>query len=298
MVSISEIKDPLERYLAFLRERDAIYQRKASGEPWPWTDNPILQQYKFTEVYRERDRTSLHYQETVRNRYGDAPIVFPATVLYRWFNRMETCNWFFNQPMYGNQSAFERFIETGDEDVLFDIIEKIPTPHVTGSFIINGMPGYTKGVGVMNYFIHWCKKPWLKTWESWRKIPPNLLTMNEWIRTDAVGLGSFMSAQLVADLKYRPFMLNVSDWWTWASPGPGSQRGLNVVHGRPMMQSWNAKEWLEKIQELRIIENEELFPELGPFHAQDTQNHLCEYGKYEKVRTNKGRPRQVYHVTS
>jgi hypothetical protein len=297
MTRISEIQDPLERYLAFIVERDQIYQRKQAGIPWPWTTDTILSSYRFTEIYRERDRTSLHYQKTIRDRYGDGSFVLPATVLYRWFNRMETCDHFFNQPDFGNQSVFERYIETGDLSILQNCLERIPTPHVTGAFIINGKPGYMKGDGVLFYFHEWCQKQWLIKWNMWRVDPPTLQEMYDWLREDCNGLGPFMAAQLVADLKYVQFMQDVEDWWTWAAPGPGSQKGLNVVLGRPFVQPWNAKEWLLEIQNLRSIENEMLEPKgLGPFHAQDTQNHCCEFSKYTKVSTGTGRPRQVYRV--
>jgi hypothetical protein len=141
----------------------------------------------------------------------------------------------------------------------------------------------------------WAQKPWAATWEFWSQYPPLLEGMYEWLRRDSRGLGSFMAAQLVADLKYVSFMRDTPDWWSWASPGPGSKKGLNIIQGRSMDASWKDAEWLKGIQELNKYENEKLAEYgLGPFHCQDTQNHLCEWSKYEKVRTGVGRPRQVY----
>jgi hypothetical protein len=300
-MNIQEIKDPFERYIAFLIERNKIYHRKTAGEPWPWTTDPILQAYRFTEVYRERDRTSLHYQKTIRNFYGATPLVLPGTVLYRWYNRISTCDGLFNEPdVITNRSVFEMYMDHNcyRPEILFNCIKKLPTPHVTGAFIINGAQGYSKGMGVAVHFHEWCEKPWQKQWETWLQSPPTLQEMYDWLKTGATGLGSFMTAQIIADLKYLPFMQNVPDWWTWAAPGPGSMRGLNVVHGRDLNAKWNEADWLECIQELRKAENERLADYgLGPFHAQDTQNHCCEYSKYTKVMMGLGRPRQVYqHV--
>jgi hypothetical protein len=167
---------------------------------------------------------------------------------------------------------------------------------VTGAFIINGAQGHSKGIGVAIQFHEWCQKPWEGAWGVWTANPPTLQDMFIWLRKEATGLGSFMGAQLVADLKYLPFMKEVEDWWTWASSGPGSQRGLNAIVGRDMNIKWNEKEWWKQLQVLREAENKQLTPlGLGPFHAQDTQNHCCEFSKYEKVRLGIGRPRQVYH---
>jgi hypothetical protein len=295
-MSITDLEDPFDRYAAFIRERNEIYHKKTGGQPWPWTEDRILQSYRFTDIYRERDRTSLHYQTTVRNRYGEDPIVLPATVLYRWYNRIITCDALFNEPDFSNQSAFERYIFSNCEkaSIIYDLINELPTPHVTGAFIINGAQGYAKGIGVAIQFHEWCQKPWREQWEQWTSFPPTLQDMFIWLRENASGLGSFMGAQLVADLKYLPFMeQKVEDWWTWAAPGPGSQKGLNAVLGRPMDQHWNEKEWQVEIQCLNLRENEAL-KDLGPFHCQDTQNHCCEFSKYEKTRLGLGRPRQIF----
>jgi hypothetical protein len=295
-MSITDIEEPIDRYFAFIRERNEIYHRKTSGQVWPWTEDAILQSYRFTEIYRERDRTSLHYQKMIRKYYTqDDAWVFPATVLYRWFNRIETCEHFFGEPDFGNTSVFERYAEERDLRILLECLAKIPTPHVTGAFIINGKQGHDKGEGVLCYFHEWFKKPWEEKWQEWLlEKPPLLREMYDWVRKDSSGLGPFMAAQLVADLKYLPFMHNVEDWWIWAAPGPGSMKGLNLVMNRPIDQPWGQALWLTTLQELNRIENDAL-KDLGPFHCQDTQNHCCEFSKYEKARLGIGRPRQVFH---
>lgn len=293
--AIMEIIDPIDRFVSFIHEREAVRLRRKNGSPWPWTDDPILQTYRFTNIHREDDAVSLHYQKTIRSRYGEDAMVLPATVLYRWFNRPSTCDFLFNEPDLGNISRFEEYILKGDEDTLQCSLEMIPPPHVTGAFIINGAPGYSKGEGVLQYFFNWCQKPWQDHWKLWREFPPSLEEMYHWIHKDATGLGSFMTAQIIADLKYLPFIRNVRDWWTWAAPGPGSMRGLNVVRGYGMFESWNHSEWLEEL----CVLNEQVTPMLKErgidrLHNQDLQNCLCEYSKYTKTATGKGRPRQVF----
>jgi hypothetical protein len=293
-MNISSIQDPLARFIAFIEEREAIRQRRESGKPWPWTQNIILQTYRFTNINRENDKVSRHYQKTIRDRYGDSSLTLAGTLLYRWFNRISTCDVFFNEPDLGNESTFERYVNTHDLKVLQECLEQIPTPHVTGAFIIQGKPGYAKGEGVLQYFDNWCRtRPWEDIWMIWREEPPLLSQMYEWI--DGQGLGSFMKGQIVADLKYMPWMHNVADWWNWATPGPGSMKGLNIVFGRPMMTTWQKGEWLEDLQRLSSW----VMPELEKvgidrLHNQDLQNCLCEYSKFTKVMTNAGRPRQRF----
>jgi hypothetical protein len=292
---ISVIDDPKERYFAYIQERENIYQKKVAGETFPWTDDTILQTFRFCDIYRERDKTSRHYQKTVREHYGDDPLVLPATVLYRWFNRISTCDAIFNAPYRDqNRSAFEQAIYRDDLNVLLECIDAIPPPHVTGAFIITGAPGYSKSHGVIEYFKVWMENhDWVTKWQEWKADPPLLIEMNNWLKSS--GLGSFLTAQLVADLKYVPCFLETSaDWWSFVAPGPGSMRGLNIVLGRPMFQAWNNQNWLDEIQKLNEEENIRFAGKLPQFHCQDTQNHCCEYSKYSKVMFELGRPRQVY----
>src|SRR5579859_5595828 len=47
-----------EEFYAFMRKREGIRLARAAGKPAPWTDDPILRKYSFTNVKREHDRTS------------------------------------------------------------------------------------------------------------------------------------------------------------------------------------------------------------------------------------------------
>jgi hypothetical protein len=46
------------RVVAWTVERETIRKRKESGQPWPWTDDPILRAGAFCNVHREHDRVS------------------------------------------------------------------------------------------------------------------------------------------------------------------------------------------------------------------------------------------------
>lgn len=120
----------------------------------------------------------------------------------------------------------------------------------------------------------------------------------------AQGLGSFMAAQVVADLKYFApyFDANLSiptsaaaDWWTFAASGPGSRRGLNRVMSQPVDAPWREPKWRDTLTLLHRSLLPLLPASIGTrLSAQDVQNCLCEFDKYERARTGEGTPKQLY----
>jgi hypothetical protein len=108
-------------------------------------------------------------------------------------------------------------------------------------------------------------------------------------------MGSFLSAQVIADLKYTPWLADAPDWWSWAASGPGSRRGLNLVCGFPAEQPWREDRWFDMLTLLREdIKKDLRKSQILEMHAQDTQNCLCEYSKWYKVSRGVGRPRALY----
>jgi hypothetical protein len=112
---------------------------------------------------------------------------------------------------------------------------------------------------------------------------------------DQKDMGSFMTGQVIADVKYAT-LRHAKDWSTWAISGPGSKRGLNRVIGRDKRAKWKEADWKECLDELYDKISPKIFQAGMPdIHAQDLQNALCEWDKYERVRLGEGRPRSLYN---
>ena len=80
-----------ERFLTFMRKREALRLKKEAGEPWPWTDDDILNTYKFTNVKREHDRTTRWMREHWTGPNEGRPpeeIIFNCA-LFRYFGTSE-----------------------------------------------------------------------------------------------------------------------------------------------------------------------------------------------------------------
>ena len=105
-------------FFMFARERHNIYLRRQQGLPRPWTDDHILNTCRFTNVYRELDKTTVWFRERVREPLRSKPEVLLATVLFRWFNRILTGEALFLQTFMSEEgdvrSAFEKFLIDGD----------------------------------------------------------------------------------------------------------------------------------------------------------------------------------------
>ena len=109
------------------------------------------------------------------------------------------------------------------------------------------------------------------------------------------GLGSFMAAQVVADLKNtkKHRLTTASDFYSWCAHGPGSLRGMAWVNEVPKVTPSEFKHcmpWLHEEVKERLADS--IVPEI---HAQDLQNCLCEFDKYMRVSTGSGRSKRMYN---
>ncbi|NOK33069.1 hypothetical protein HMI49_07660 [Corallococcus exercitus] len=80
-----------DTYWRFAAERQNVFFRRLSGSTPPWTEDPVLRSFRFTNVYRASDRVS---QYLIRRVIYEGPQqeeeVFFRTLLFKLFNRIET----------------------------------------------------------------------------------------------------------------------------------------------------------------------------------------------------------------
>jgi hypothetical protein len=115
--------------------------------------------------------------------------------------------------------------------------------------------------------------------------------IHRWL-TQVKGLGTFLAAQIVADLKNAPGhpLQMAPDHSTWAAPGPGSLRGLARLEKghRP-----SKKQFLGVCQAAhkRVVP---LLDDMPDIDMQDFQNCLCEFDKWERTYFGESKPKQRY----
>ena len=82
-----------DTYWRFAAERHAVYLRRLSDPIGPWTADPVLRNYRFTNAYRVADRVSQYLVREIlyREDRSQAPVeVFFRTLLFKIFNKIET----------------------------------------------------------------------------------------------------------------------------------------------------------------------------------------------------------------
>jgi len=84
------IEDPVRALFDFCREREAIRLRREAGQPGPWSTDPIFQQGRFLNVFREDDRGSRAIRRFVEPVVEDLPALVQALFFARWCNRQST----------------------------------------------------------------------------------------------------------------------------------------------------------------------------------------------------------------
>ena len=80
-----------DTFWRFAAERQEVFFRRLEGSVPPWTQDPILAQYKFTNAYRASDRVSQYLiRHVIQNGFQTTNEVFFRTLLFKFFNKIET----------------------------------------------------------------------------------------------------------------------------------------------------------------------------------------------------------------
>src|SRR5262249_28535483 len=267
----------------FISEREAIRLRRAAGAPAPWTNDPILREWSFTNVRREDDRVTRWVVTHWREPHADDPDLWFAMCHARFINWPTELGY----PVPWNRehclAVMAARAARGD---------KLYGP----AYMIHA-DNKNKGRCTAEYQAAEVFNPLWRMREFLR--PTNGETLARYFARlgERHGLGGgFMPAQIIADLKYVAPLSAASDWMTFAASGPGSRRGLNRVLGRPVDARWSENGWRWEFERLRTT----FMPALeciglGDLHAQDLQNCLCEFDKYQRVHLGEGKPRRRFH---
>jgi len=269
----------LETLKYWIKEREKIRQARVEGKPKPWTTDPILQSYRFCNVFREDDAVTQWIANNVR-KYYNRPEFSHFSIIVRQLNLPSSIHAILKQ---GWPYDDYRFYVEDVRKTLHDIKNR-GGKVFNAAYIVS-----TNGVAMdkIDYLAHkWTE--YYKEVIEWSWYDIQTLEQAHSYLTQLDGISDFMAGQVIADLKHTAWLGKATDWWDWCAPGPGSKRGLNRIMGKPIDSKFNKGEFVRVLLELR---NALDLP--NKLCLQDLQNCLCETDKYMRAQDG-GRPKQSY----
>lgn len=267
-----------DTYWRFAATRQLIYEARLTGSPGPWTDDPVLRDHRFTNVFRAADRVSQFLISEVI--YGDCEydvedIIF-RTLLFKLFNRIATWQ---NLERAVGQLSWQTYDPVRYAAVLDELAAHgpiyspayvVPPPRLGATrkhrnhlrllelMMDDGLADRVRGAGEL------------------REVYETLLTYPS--------IGRFLAFQFAIDLNYTP--LTTFDEDDYVVAGPGAIDGIRKCFGSEAAGREDA------VIRFMVDTQEEQFARLGlPFgglfgrrlHLIDAQNLFCEVDKYARV---------------
>jgi hypothetical protein len=298
---VSEVYDS---YWRFAAERQAVFFRRTRGDTGPWTRNPVLAVYKFTNAYRASDRVSQYlirhviYRDDLPNTPRE---VFFRILLFKLFNKIET--WQLLQRSIGPITF---------EDYKFRRYDNALTRAMRA--------------GRRIYSAAYIMPPGSKAFGQPAKHQNHLLLLERMMADDLAGklaqartmqegfhqlrsyptIGDFLAYQFITDINYSE-ITSFSEM-DFVVPGPGARDGLRKCFADP--GGLNEPELIRLVADLQEQEFERLgldFQSLWGRRLQliDCQNLFCEVDKYARVahphvvgRTGRSRIKQKFNPTA
>lgn len=270
-----------DTYWRFAAERQKIFFKRLAGQPQPWTEDPILRQFKFTNAYRASDRASQYLIRKVIYR-EDLPTtkreVFFRILLFKIFNKIET--WELLEAALG-QVVYEDFTFERYDRVLSKAMARQESIYSAAYIMPSaGSLGHTKKHRNHLALLQRMMKDDLpqrlhesrtmqRGFELFRSYP---------------SIGDFLAYQYVTDVNYSE-LTNFTEM-DFVVPGPGALDGIRKCFADTAGLSE------PEIIRFMVDNQEREFGRLDldfqtlwgrRLHLIDCQNLFCEVDKYSRV---------------
>lgn len=286
-------------YWRFAAKRHQAYLARLQGDSSPWTDDPIISKYRFTNSFRAADRVSqflisnVLYSDNAKS-LSDEDVIF-RTLLFKIFNKIET--WKEIERNFGlvRWSSFD-----------FDIVDKFLLDRIDkGKTIYSAayiMPSPKFGEK-RKHSNHLKLLKFMMQSEITKKVSHSKSLSEIYnIILSYPSLGPFLAFQYAIDINYS--YLTDFDENEFVVAGPGAHDGIRKCFPE------SPREDAEKII-FWMVENQQAeFDRLGirfeglfgrDLKAIDCQNIFCELSKYSRVShpeiegiSNRKRIKQVF----
>lgn len=280
-------------FFEFIYDRQLIWhKRNVLKQPRPWTDDPILDKYKFCNVYRELDKCTIHLIDNVINKMNlNMETKIFNILMYRRFNTS-----YFYDLVLPNGAINPKEFNVTEIEKKMDLFKKDCKQNLfNDAYIIcqrNFIDNYRKrDKHVQQLYI--CKKIAEMSTEIKREILNcrDLEYLHTYLKAIVPMTGDFIAYQYCTDLTY----LFLGKWNinNFVALGPGSKPGIDLLFPKRInsyegcckhlfdiqhdkfAELWDktGKDWLDVRYEHSYYNNEFL-------SLSNIQNCLCEFRKY------------------
>jgi len=268
-----------DTYWKFAVKRNEVFHRRLTDSYGPWTDDPVIRDHRFTNVFRASDRVSqfliqLQYQHDL-----DDQNIFFQTLLFKIFNKIETFNYL--EKHLGHISSQTFFIKDYDDLLTYRMASKYT---IYSAAYIMPSAGRTFGYKY-KHTNHLALLRQMLDDELFVKIT-DAKSLEEVYKMllSYPSLGTFLAFQYAIDLNYSR-ILNFSEM-DFVVAGPGAKNGIYKCFDSLGDYSYEdiiklmADEQTDECDRLGLIP-----PTLVGRHLQliDCQNLFCEVDKYLRV---------------
>lgn len=270
-------KDIYELYWRYICERQSVFEKRYTGLAEPWTDDKILQKYKFTNVFRATDRVSQYMIKQVCYGGSDGADLAFQIVAFRTFSKIET--WEELRKILGHYPVLSDLADGSFQNALGEMLTAKMKLY-TGAFILCATKAYGYSQKYMNH-VGMLKDMFLDhNLHGSITNAKNLRGVYNILHSFPL-MGDFMSYQIAIDLNYSELIdFSENDF---VKAGPGAMRGIKKCFistaglSPEQIILWLVDNQQQEIQQLGL-NFKGLFGR--PMSAIDIQNCFCEIDKY------------------
>ena len=269
-----------DTYWRFAAERQAVYFRRLANPVGPWTNDHILNDYRFTNVYRISDRVSQYLVREVQYdpaRPESPAEVFFRTLLFKIFNRIETWELLEQKlgPIAWRSTSLKRIVDVLDDEILMGN-RVYSAAYIMPSPSLGRQRKHANHLALLQLMMEDRMADRLAS-------APSLQAAYEMILAYP-GIGPFLAFQYCIDLNYSTLM--DFDEGDFVVAGPGALDGIaKCFEGVRTERASSVIHWVTERQDQEFgrlgLQFQGLFGRrLQPI---DCQNIFCEVAKYARL---------------
>ncbi len=258
----------------------AIFYRRLRDPVGPWTTDPILRTYRFTNVFRATDRVSqylIHEIQYRADRSQDPLEIFFRTILFKIFNKIET--WEALEHAHG--PLCWRTVDLDAIDRTLSRLQAAGQRIYSAAYIMPAPPfgrarKHSNHLALITVMMADRLADRLQQARDLRAVYEGILAYP--------GIGRFLAFQYAIDLNYSTLL--DFDEADFVIAGPGALDGISKCFSSTGGRSpEDLIRWVTARQEIEFTQRGLDFHGLfrRRLHPIDCQNLFCEVSKYTRV---------------